>query len=670
MLFLASDQQKHPGMAIAAWSTVIFLALLAYGYHLSSSNLYNQLPAVIALLNPELYTHDFYVQEMVQFTPRYYYYHLIAAGVKLGLSLPLTCFVLFFAAFSSFVTGLYAIGHAIARSRVAAIAFVFLGLAATGNGRIGFVDLFRTDPIPATLAMGIAIWGFYYCLRQRWLWGYGCFGLACLIQFLVGALPGMLMALPLLTSGRGRGHVGKVLGAFGVLAGLACLVYVPMLLSGNTSSGALSSDEFIHLYGTIRHPHHLIFSSFGLFGPRGWLNFSLFTLGGLLCIASAESLPRQIRYQLGMVVGVACALLVVNFVWVELDPVDFIAKLQLARTTPFAQLMILLGISALASEQYRQRNLAAAFLLIMAPVLTESGLLLLSVALGLWLSRSPRALPKVVRRPFVQAILLSLLALLMVVKYVIAGVIISLLLLSWRLIEQGQILTGHWRMVVPTGLFGLFMIIDNHYDFLLAGAIALPLFVEALLPQIPRQRMLYSGLATVLVIYFSLGLLRGLPPGMANFFESRVAIAAIPIRDADTTALAILGRQFRQISPPDALVLVPPQDETFRFYAQRAIVFSFKGFPFTDAGMQTWRERLEVIAGVDNILAADAPIQSELDPIYRNWSGSELIAIAQQFQADYVLTHLDWHPELVDAIVAQQESWIVAKVKSNNSEEL
>jgi hypothetical protein len=59
-----------------SWLTQLAMALcglVAYGYEFSRENVFNQMPAVMALLDPTLYSRDFYVQEMVQFTPRSYY---------------------------------------------------------------------------------------------------------------------------------------------------------------------------------------------------------------------------------------------------------------------------------------------------------------------------------------------------------------------------------------------------------------------------------------------------------------------------------------------------------------------------------------------------------------------------------------------------------------------
>ena len=709
MIFLSSKYQKQPLFFLATLITVILLSLLTYGYQLNSSNIYNQLPAVSFLLNPELYQNDFYVQEMTQFTPRYYYYHLILLGIKSGLGLPLTCFILFFIAFSAFLTGLYALGKTVSQSRLVATIFTFLGFAATLNGRIGHADLFRSDPIPATLAMGIGIWGFYFCFRQRWVLGYLFFGLACLMQFLIGALPGTLMAIPILLTSYKKRDFKQAILAFMALGLCACLVYIPMRLSGNTSSGEITSEEFVYLYGYIRHPHHLVFSQFGLIGSGGWLNFSLFTAGGLLCIQLAKVLDENLRQQLKVLIYVACFLLWINFVFVEIYPLDFVAKLQFARVTPFSQLVILLGISVLAKEEYQKGNIPIFFLLIIAPLLRGAGILMFILGLTLWLNHRKKPplshtsnltlfawglsslfftfmyyrlypvaslfiliialdvwryqakhIEELASKQWVKLLSLYSLFFLMTMRFFPVGIVINLFFILW-LTSRNQ----RFKLIASAFLFVLFMALYHHYDFLLLCAIAFPLIMDRVIANLTLKKIMSVCLATALIIYLGSGLLSMPSPGSPGLFASRIVMSPDP--EYDTSSLdydvSVLAQQFQQISPEDASILVPPLDETFRFYSQRSVVFTFKGFPFTDAGIKIWQERLEAIMGIDSI--ADVPYFNRyaLDNIYASRESAAIVDIAKQFDANYVLTRADWHPDLAGTVMAQQGDWLIYQIQ-------
>ena len=700
--------QKQPLLTLATYITIIISSLLFYGYKLTSSNIYNQVPAIISILNPELYNEDFYIQEMNQFTPRFYYYYLIYWGVKLGISLPLVCFILYLIAFSSFLIGLYSLGRIFNQSRLSATVFTFLGFAATVNGRIGHADLFRTDPIPATLAMGLVVWGFYFCFRQKWILGYLFFGLTCFLQFLVGALPGILMAVPLLIAGIKKKNFKQIFFSFFVLGICVCLIYIPMLLSGNTNSGSISNEEFVYFYGYIRHPHHLIFSGFGLGTSRGWLNLILFTIGGLLCIKSSKSLDKDIKLQLTAVIFVSCCLLIINYIFVEIYPLNFIAKLQFARTTPFAQLIILLGISVLVDEEYRKGNIPLVFLLIIAPVLRGAGILLLIIGCSLWLNHCEKRsvqypsnlvifswglisisfiaisyqlyfliglfilsvivvawyhqikyLQNIAEKLPIKLLSLGSLFLLMPLSFFPDGIIVDLFFLLWLGLKKNQVIAKNIRSI-SIFLFIVFMILYKHYDLLLLGAIAFPLLLDSLISIPQQKRIITFSLAILLSAYFSLNLLQVLPSNLSSFWQSRIRIDAIPENDGnEDNEVAILAQKFQQLSPENALVLVPPLDEKFRFYSQRAVVFTFKSFPFTDEGINLWRDRLETISGTKDFNNFN---KYALDTFYGEHSNSEIIAIAKKFNANYILTRLDWHENLDGSVIAQQGDWIIYQI--------
>ena len=227
---------------------VIASALLIYGYSFPSANNIIEIPPVIALLNPELFKNDYYVQDTLQVTPRYYYQYLVFLIAKLGLGITATYFFLYVLAFSSFVVGLYTIGRRLGRSELSGASLVFLALF-TVRGTVGYVSLFRTEPIPAVLAMGLSIWGIYFGLYKRWNLGYLFLGMASMIQFLVGFLPGLLLAPVLLFDCQKKRQIKEAIVPLLILLIFASFIYLPMVLSGNTGSGTISDKEFVFLYG-------------------------------------------------------------------------------------------------------------------------------------------------------------------------------------------------------------------------------------------------------------------------------------------------------------------------------------------------------------------------------------------------------------------------------------
>ncbi len=589
------------------WLTQLAMALcglVAYGYNFSRENIFNQMPAVMALLDPTLYSQDFYVQEMTQFTPRSYYYYALVLPVKLGLSLPLVCFIYFAIAFIAFSLGLYAIGRHLGQSNLSAAILAFLGLA-VADGTVGFTDLFRRSPLPSVYAIGIAIWGIYFCLQQRWIRGYMLLGISCLLQFLIGILPGLLFTPALIVHSIRAKRSQRVLWAWGVLLVLAGLVYSPMVLSGNTGSNLLSDADFVWLYGYVRHPHHIIMSSFSV---ASWRRFIFFLLAGLACLYGSQRLAQQQKITLGLTMLTGCGLLVIGYGLVELYPSATVAKLQFARTTPFILLMVLAAISVYANEHYHRGNQALALLLIATPVIDNAGGLITLVVVALSLIKPGPAQ-------------------------------------FWRRLNQ----RSKARPWLNYSLFLVVLLVTYPYHVALFLSFAYPFLKDEFPGLLKRLRPAAYAVTTVCAVF----LLLNVSGVVAHRSLSPIhrAIKLTPVVDQPVKTLAV---SFRDNSPTDALVLVPPSDRLFRFYSQRSVVVSFKGFPFTDAGMVTWQQRMQTLLG-----ELPATVEGVLDQRFRQRTGAELGAIAAEVGATHILTRQAWHPDIPGTVIDRQEGWVL-----------
>ncbi len=592
---------------------VIFASLIAYGYDFPSENLLNHFPYLDILSNPDLYPHDFYVQEFTQFSPRYYYQIVIMALMSLGLPLAWIYFGIYSLSYIGFVSGLFALSKWFNGSWVTAATVSFLALSAS-VGTVGFVDLFRTEPIPAIWSMGFVTWGFFCCYSNRWIRGYFLFGLASLFQFLVGIFPGVLMLPLLLVSAcRDRRLKTLILSCF-ALGGLAACVYIPMKLAGVTSSELLSHQEFIHIYGEIRHPHHIIFSSLGY--PK-WRDFILFTIAGIINIATLPSLQPKQKQNLLVPIVFGALLLPFGYIFVELYPISLVAKLQLARLTPFMQLLSLLGFSLLAQTFYRQRNVGSALLLVILLILDSSPwfapLLVTLVVTQTW-------------RPWTSSVQSRI------------ALAIAVILLILKLKNNPS------QAIRDLGWLGI-----------LWGCLMIPAIAEKLRSILAEWKrfskpvtLLSYGMSLVPLLILILGLQEKLPPPLQNPFTGRISFT----RNLNDP-LYHLGRRVQQTTPEDALILIPGSSHQFRTYCQRSVVFAFKSIPFSDRGMQEWFRRWQSF----QVLA----------PSYKEHTPEQLTLLAQQFAADYVLTRQDWHGEIPYPILDREEDWVIYQVPNLES---
>jgi hypothetical protein len=601
-------------LTLVTYSLVVTGSLLAYSYKFPTSNLLTDLPYIQARLYPDIYRSDFYVQEFLRFSPRYYYQYLIALTHQLGISLPLSYFLYYFIAFASFILGLYAIGRRFGQSKLSGATLVFLALV-TVDGTVGFVDIFRPEPIPAMLAMGLTIWGIYCCFCHKWILGYLFFGLACLLQFLIGFLPGCMIAPLLILNAKKNNNYRTAILSFLTLCAFASLVYVPMTIAGSTGTTGLDNADFVYLYGYIRHPHHIILSSFE---PRTWRNFIFFTIGGILFIKSSDSLRAEDKFNFLVIIGTSFLALLLGYVFVELYPLSAIAKLQLARTTPFAQLMAIVALCVIVNEYYKRGNIIISLLLLVTPIVQDGAILLFIIAALISTNKF-----QVIRSKSANLIILLSLPILLV--------------------------------LYPTPSFTPGIFKELLWKFVLFLILIIPFILEEIFPSDRTIKIGIFLLSFLTCIFFIFGVFARLPNRLLATFQGRIKISEV-----SQGSLARLALRFGELSSKDALILIPPSRYDFRFYSQRSVVVDFKSFPFTDRGILEWEKRMEALLG-----QISYPLSlKNADLLYRNRSSDELVNAANKFDANYILTKIDWHPDINGVVVAREGEWIIYQINT------
>lgn len=598
---------------LSLYTFVIIGSLIAVGYKFPIGGNFPEVPPIQFMLNTELYKNDYYVQEMVKFNPRSYYYYIIYFLANLGTGIPLAHFIYQFLAFGSFILACYAIINIYTNSKLAAAVMTFLSIAASFTD-IGNTLIFSTKSVPSTFAMGLAIWGIYFSLRQKWLTGYLFFGLACLLQFLVGLLPGLMMIPVLLIESVRQRKFKTLILSIVLLVVMASIVYVPMLLIGTTSTQTIDNAEFVFIHAKVRNPHHILPSNW----PIGnWFNFICFIIGGLLCIKNADLLGKKDKSNFYVIVSTSIFALVLNYVFVEVYPLAFIAKIQLARTVPFAQLIIFIAVSLTVEQLYRDKKIAIALLLLIVLTLPFRGIIFLG--LSVWQTRD-YVFPK---------------------RY--SGFL--------------------WVLTVATLIFSLIYPLTDSWEIIGDRTISIPIFFSILcLPFILEKTAVSTAikqttthiLALATTVTLVLGIAGILPKLMLDIFQTRININAVPSDDLSKLAL-----RFSQISSQDAVVLIPPSVTSFQYFSQRAIVVNFKNFPLTEKGIKEWRNRMEAVLGV----SLNPQMIWGGNDIFSRRSSDDLVKVARNYNADYILTRSDWHPNIEGIIADKEGKWILYKIK-------
>ncbi|MGK7921823.1 MAG: DUF6798 domain-containing protein, partial [Trichodesmium sp.] len=577
---------------LSLFAFFILGAFITRGYTFPVGNHYTHVPQIKSMLHPELYINDYYVQEMLQFTPRYYYQYLVYFLSKVTGSISLTYFIYYFCSFLGFVWGLFAISKIFTPSKLSAAVLTFLSL--TAYTLIGYLELFPNTPIPATFAMSLTVWGIYFCFRQKWIIGYLLFGIASIIQFLVGILPGIMMIpIMLISSGKKR-EFKQIILALIILFGFASFVYLPMVLTGTTSTDKLSNEEFVFIYGWVRNPHHII--------PAYWnwqirLDFVCFILGGCLCIGKTD-INKSEKWKFYLIIAESIFALFLGYIFVEVYPLALFSKLQLARTVPFAQLMIFIAVGILVNQLYQQDNFGIGLLLIISLILPVpyQGICFFILSIGLfyldkWNYKS-------------------------IVWLIICGGLIFYLFHSPTDSIINRLFSG----------IGLFLVL------------VFPFILDEVNLTIPQQKIITYSLASATTLLFVLGLFAALPGKILEVFQQQVKFNRVP--EDEVTQLAL---KFREISNQNDVILIPPFVSNFQFFSERAVVVDFKHFPQTDKGIKQWKNRMEDVFGValNDKLAVGA-----MEVLFPQQTGKELVNISKKYGAKYILTRIDWHRDI------------------------
>ncbi|MEG4283360.1 hypothetical protein QUB68_09550 [Microcoleus sp. A006_D1] len=610
---MQKHQKSHRYFNLSLYTFVMIGSLMATGYIFPIGGNFPEVPPIQFMLNPELYKNDYYVQEMVKFNPRYYYYYIIYFLANLGTSIPLAHFIYQFLAFGSFILACYAIINIYTNSKLPAAAMTFLCIAASFTD-VGNTLIFSTKSVPSTFAMAFAIWGIYFSLRQKWLTGYFCFGLGCLLQLLVGLLPGLMMVPVLAVESLRQRKFKTLIWAIALLAAMASIVYVPMLLTGTTSTHTIDNAEFVFIHAKVRNPHHILPSNWDM---GNWFNFICLIIGGLLCIKNTNLLRKADKVNFYIIIAASIFALLLNYIFVEVYPLAFIAKLQLARTVPFAQLIIFIAVCLTLDEVDREKQIPVSLLVLSVLTLPFRGIIFLGFAV--WQTKN-YAFPK---------------------RY---NILLWILAVGTSIFSLAYPLTDSWE-IIGDRILGIPV---------LFSILAFPLILEKTSFATSIKQTITHILALLTTATLVLGVAGILPKPVLNVFQTRVNINAVP-RD-DLSRLAV---RFSQISSRDALVLVPPSVTSFQFFSERAIVVNFKNFPFTETGIKEWKNRMEAILGV--------PLNPQMiwggSDLFSRRSSADLVKVARNYHADYILTRSDWHPNIDGEIVDREGKWIIYKIR-------
>ena len=539
----------------------VLLALIAVlpmiGAQFGYGNQIEQFSTVMRLLDSAAMPGDFYVDASTSFGPRYYYVHMLAALSSL-LSLPVAVHGLsilcnFALATVSFAACTRLLGASAVGGALAAVLAVM-----NGGFSLGYAGYLHFDSLqPASLAIPLALIGFYLILIGRPFAAVPAFAIGALMHPLVGVEIALIayaaagLALLMRPSPVGLVRTLTPLVGSGVIFVLLMAAFwaAPMLAIG---AERMPSDEFFQTLVVFRAPHHYL----GL-GPD-FFRFQ-WVFAGAFCAAIAVVFLIRFwregvsRHALALAFGIVIvtAVCLASLYFVDMAESRLWATAQIFRMTMLLKWCAYLGLAWLLGEWIKGGGAVEAILAAIAVAAAGDAL---SYVLVLVLAA--KFAIDLARRWFASRALEVLIWLALPVLLAVAAYI--------------------------TYRYGL-------HENVVRAALALLCIALIFAPKPGRDAGM--GLAVVLVI----AAIATTTLTRANGLFGWEALKAEFVWSDLQSPEADIARAAKANSPADALWLVPPRFESFRVIANRAVAADFTSIPFQDMAMREWRQRMEAL---------------------------------------------------------------------------
>ncbi len=139
---------------------------------------------------------------------------------------------------------------------------------------------------------------------------------------------------------------------------------------------------------------------------------------------------------------------------------------------------------------------------------------------------------------------------------------------------------------------------------------------------IPRKLFLFS-----LVLFFAL-----------SRFHYNFNFSSFYLYPSEVTKIA---QWAKENTPEKAIFLVPPEFESFRLIANRAIVADWKAFPFQEKAMLEWAKRMCDIGNIKNCDFKNIK-ENQVSTGYRTLSEKDILNLASKYQFDYLISEVNY----------------------------
>lgn len=576
---------------------------LANGYEYAAGDQYEQLPIVYRLLDSSALARDWYVNLTAGFNVRTVY-AVFMAGLARFVGLDAAFALIYLAALLVIALSILLWAERMWRTGGVALPALLLVLY-SGLGLLAGSFLIIPLLVPAFVALALALGGGALLLQGRLLAASLLIGLAGLVHAQIGPETGALLTFAAFMAAS-KVERKRILPWLPVLLTASALPALVAYLSTRPGAAFAESGEIIRILALMRGPHH--YAPF-TWGDTQWLNFAAYA--ALVVVARASVPSRAFLDWLGLGAFALCGLGIVAFAFA---PLNELIKLDLFRATILLHLLGCLYLARYVWELFARRaapgriaGLVFLFCFLVAPRFAPDFTYILTAGIAgyevihrLVMRRSPRP-PQ-----FEWLTLVPVAAVLLSFGSQLTGA-------GWQAFEHNSVYLIVVTLSLALTAAGLWLMSGR------AGLVATVgiIFAVAL------------GL-----IYFSTWSVASLPAPL-----SRLAAAIQPHRFYNSAmGIENVERWAKENTQRDALFLIPPEVESFRTKAERAVVADWKAFPFGQSAILEWRDRMYELAGRSRQESASRIVaRAEIVNGYRQLSEDALLGLADKYDVDYIV---------------------------------
>lgn len=330
---------KHSERSIFFYSFFLSLLFLFWkGYTFNSWDQAECLPQVYQLLDPSLYSNDFFMQEYHKaFTVRFYFVYFIY-GLSYFTSVAAVCFVLTVISLFLSIYYLIKITQYFTDSSLAALLSPLFAFFLFFNFTVGGNQIQSNSMIPGTLATVFAIAAIHFCLQTKYNLSFLLLGLGTLFQPLV-TLQVFLVLVPVMFLRI------KYIGLTKII--LAVFVYLvssaPMLLPVLYRQFFVHADYDSNLYYQIlyRFRNHLHYLP-SLFPVSDYVKLSLMVLAAIAAIRFTDIRNKKVLYFFSAII---ISGMLVYWILLEKAGISSIGKLQWFKATVWLNAMACIALA-------------------------------------------------------------------------------------------------------------------------------------------------------------------------------------------------------------------------------------------------------------------------------------------------------------------------------------